>query len=263
MNDSPHIRYVSGIRPTGHIHLGNYLGAIRQWKKLQEQGDSLFFVADLHGIHSSGETLDTLSTLRDLGIRNITIQSDFDSRHLRLHARLMHYVTLGQLNRMTQFKEKSEKEAQTAALLTYPVLMAADIFHLDGTHVPVGNDQVQHIEFVRDLCDRLPHEPFLKPEAVIGDYPRIMSLTDGTRKMSKSDPEDMSRINVTASADTIRSKVMAAKTAMSLSDDTPEVRNLKTIYRAVGGSKEHDRWKLFKDELVELLVAELGAYDLR
>ena len=250
-------RYVSGIRPTGHIHLGNYLGAIRQWKTLQEQGESLFFVANLHGVHTTDEVYLTIDALERLGIKNFKVQSDFDPLHLLLHARLLHYATLGQLNRMTQFKEKSEKETETAALLTYPVLMAADIFHLGGTHVPVGNDQVQHIEFARDLHDKLDNPPFPKPEAVIGEYPRIMSLTDGTKKMSKSDPDDNSRINLTDSPDQIRAKIMAAKTAMSLSDDTPEVRNLKTIYRAVGGTQEHERWKPFKDELVDLLVAEL------
>jgi tryptophanyl-tRNA synthetase len=174
-----------------------------------------------------------------------------------MHVVLLQRATIGQLSRMTQYKDKSEKEIQTAALLTYPALMAADIFHLGGTHVPVGNDQVQHIEFARDLWDKLDDPPFPKPQAVLSEYPRIMSLTDGARKMSKSDPDDMSRINLTDSADVIRAKIRAAKTSMSLADDTPEARNLKTIYRAVGGTQEHDRWPSFKAELVYLLVAEL------
>jgi tryptophanyl-tRNA synthetase len=252
-------RYVSGIRPTGHIHLGNYLGALRQWKILQEQGDCLFFIADLHGKHSNGEAYRTLASLSRLGIERLALQSDFGHDHLLIHADLLHYATLGHLSRMTQFKDKSEKETETAALLTYPVLMAADIFHNRGTHIPVGNDQVQHIEFARDLWDKLPDPTFPKPEAVISEYPRIMSLTDGTRKMSKSDPDEASRINVTDSADVIRAKVMAAKSSMAIPDDTPEAKNLRTIYRAVGGTTEHDRWPSFKRELVELLVAELGA----
>jgi tryptophanyl-tRNA synthetase len=253
-------RYVSGIRPTGSIHLGNYLGAIRQWKKLQEEADCLFFVADLHGIHSESEVDDTIKELMRCGVAptRIAIQSRFGPGHLLLHAKLLHYATIGQLSRMTQYKDKAEKETETAALLTYPVLMAADIFHLGGTHVPVGNDQVQHIEFARDLWDKLPETPFPKPQAVIGDYPRIMSLTDGTRKMSKSDPDDLSRINVTDSSDQIKAKIMAAKTSMNPNDETPEARNLRTIYKALGGEQTHGRWRPFKEELIDLLVAELG-----
>jgi tryptophanyl-tRNA synthetase len=254
------IRYVSGIRPTGSIHLGNYLGAIRQWKRLQDEAECLFFVADLHGVHSEYEIFGTVGTLLRAGIRQVQVQSGFDKAHLALHANLQHYSTIGQLSRMTQYKAKAEKEAETAALLTYPVLMAADIFHNGGTHVPVGNDQVQHIEFARDLFDRA-HEALglkVKPQAVVSEYPRIMSLTDGSRKMSKSDLDDMSRINVTDDADTIRKKVISAKSSMNPQDETPEARNLRMIYRAVGGKRAHDRWKPFKEELVELLVAELG-----
>lgn len=138
--------------------------------------------------------------------------------------------------------------------------MAADLFHCHATHVPVGNDQVQHIEFARDLWDKLPQPHFPKPQAVIGDYPRIMSLTDATRKMSKSDPDDDSRINVTDDADTIRRKIRAAKTSMSITDDTPEAVNLRTIYKALGGEREHVRWPVFKAELVELLVAEFALH---
>lgn len=252
-------RYVSGIRPTGHIHLGNYLGAIRQWRQLQAKAECLFFVADLHGIHTEQEVIQTRETLNQCGIVYVDIQSRFATDHLRLHAELLHYATIGHLSRMTQYKDKAEKEAETAALLTYPVLMAADVFFNQGTHVPVGNDQVQHIEFARDLWDKLPNPDFPKPEAVLGDYPRIMSLTDGTRKMSKSDPDDFSRINVTDSPDQIRAKIMAAKSSMAISDDTPEARNLHTIYRAVGGMTQHERWPSFKRELVDLLVAELAA----
>lgn len=253
------MKYVSGIRPTGHIHLGNYLGAIRQWRKLQGEADCEFFVADLHGLHSHEEAFGTMTALRRLGIRNVDLQSLFPRQHLLLHAWLLHHATIGQLSRMTQFKDKSQKETETAALLTYPVLMAADIFHLGGTHVPVGNDQVQHIEFARDLWDKLDNPPFPKPVAVTGDYPRIMSLTDGTRKMSKSDPDDMGRINLTDSPDVIRKKIRLAKTSSNVSDDTPECRNLRTIYQAVGGTQAYDRWKPFKEDLAELIIKELAA----
>lgn len=256
---SPSHRYVSGIRPTGSIHLGNYLGAIQQWKRLQSEATCEFFVADLHGLHCKEEAMETYVEFLKLGIKNVALQSQFGERHLLLHARLLHYASIGHLSRMTQFKDKSSKEAQTAALLSYPVLMAADLFHCRATHVPVGNDQMQHIEFARDLWDKLPDPQFPKPEAVVGEYPRIMSLTDATRKMSKSDPDDNSRINVTDSSDTIRGKIMAAKSSMAPSDDTPEARNLRTIYRALGGTNEHERWRPFKDELVELLVEEFGA----
>lgn len=249
------MRYVSGIRPTGHIHLGNYLGAIRQWRSLQDDG-SVFFVADLHGIHTDDETLATVDALHRCGIRKVHIQSQFG--HTRLYCDLLHYATMGQLSRMTQYKDKAVKQSETAALLTYPVLMAADIFHNRGTHVPVGNDQLQHIELARDLWDRLPEKPFPKPQAVVSEYPRIMSLTDGSKKMSKSDQDDMSRINLSDTPDMIRMKIAKAKTSMSVTDETPEAVNLRTIYRALGGSETFSKWKPLKEALAELIIAELS-----
>lgn len=246
------MKYVTGIRPSGSIHLGNYLGAIKQAREL----GSDVFIADLHGIHTVEEIEQTRATLCKLGIDAVT-QSAFGKEHLLLYVHLQHHATIGHLSRMTQYKEKSEKEAEVASLLTYPVLMAADIFFNKATHVPVGNDQVQHIEFARDLYDKVkPDCP--KPEAVISQYPRIMSLTDGTKKMSKSEPDDMSRINLTDSPDIIRSKIKVAKTAMDMADETPEMLNLKTIYKAVGGKENHTRFKPFKDELAELIVKELS-----
>jgi tryptophanyl-tRNA synthetase len=174
-----------------------------------------------------------------------------------MYADLLHFATIGHLSRMTQYKEKSEKENQSAALLVYPVLMAADIFHLNGSHIPVGNDQVQHIEFIRDLYDKLSVPKFPKPEAVISEYPRIMSLKDGTKKMSKSDPDDDNRINLSDSPETIQRKIMKARTALSINDDTPEMHNLKSIYKAFGGVSSHERLKEFKKELIELIINEL------
>lgn len=245
-------KYVSGIRPTGKIHLGNYLGAIKQWKDL----DGLFFVADMHGLHTKEEVELSLKSLYSCGI-NAVLQSGFGVEHLRLYADLLHYATIGQLSRMTQYKDKIKKENETAALLTYPVLMAADIFFNKGTHVPVGSDQVQHIELARDLYDKLPDTPFPKPVSVIGNCPRIMSLTDATKKMSKSDKNDMSRINICDSKDLIKKKIMAAKTSANLTDNTPEISNLMSIYFALGGKLFHTKCKEFKEELIWLLIEEL------
>jgi tryptophanyl-tRNA synthetase len=252
------MKFVSGIRPTGHIHIGNYLGAIRQWKALQAEHDCHFFVADLHGQSTPDEIATTQDVLAKHGLYCPLQSADMGVLHLAHE--LSFHVPAGWLNRMTQFKDKSQSEAATLALFSYPVLMAADILHHGATHVPIGDDQRQHIEFVRDLVDSLAAKGrhFTKPEAVIGDYPRIMSLKDGTKKMSKSDPDDDSRINLSDAPDVIRLKIMKkAKTAMELSDDTPEVANLKAIYRAFGGRREHTRWKDFKEELVERIIAEL------
>ena len=248
------MRYVSGIRPTGHVHIGNYLGAIRQWKALQGNGcECLFFVADLHGVSTPAEVEATRLALLAGGIHpeNLVVQSDHSHELLRLAHDLAFHVPVGGRNWMTQFKDKSLTEAATLALFSYPVLMAADILYHGATHVPIGDDQRQHLEFVRDLVDSLAAKGIhhTKPEPLLGDYPRVMSLKDGTKKMSKSDPDDDSRINLTDSPDAIRRKIMdKAKTAMSLTDDTPEVANLKTIYRAFGGRQEHSRWKAFKEE---------------
>jgi len=258
-------RYVSGIRPTGHVHIGNYLGAIRQWKALQDSGQScLFFIANMHGISTPAEVRATREALLQCGIlpQNLFVQSDQAPGLLKLVHELSFHVPFGWLNRMTQFKDKSQSETSTLALFSYPVLMAADIIYNCATHVPIGDDQRQHLEFVRDLVDSLASRGVYvtKPEPVLGDYPRIMSLKDGTKKMSKSDPDDDSRINLSDSPDEIRRKIMdKAKTAMTLSDDMPEVVNLETIYRAFGGKQEHTKWKAFKEELAELIIAEIAA----
>ncbi|QEL14733.1 tryptophan--tRNA ligase [Limnoglobus roseus] len=249
-------RYVSGIRPTGEIHLGNYLGAVRRWRSLE----GVFFVADLHGL--GGAVQETAESLSRCGVQNVVVESDHKADILELYHQLSFLTPTVLLGRMTQFKDKSASEMATLSLFAYPVLMAADIFYFGGTHIPVGSDQMQHIEFARDLWDVLRARgstSFEKPEAVIGDSPRIMSLTDATRKMSKSDPDEMSRINVSDPPDVIRQKVRAAKTSMSMADDTPEANNLRTIYRAVGGTRVHERWPTFKAELVDLLIVELAA----
>ena len=245
------MRYVSGIRPTGNIHLGNYLGAIRQWKTLPKS--SVFFIADLHSNATIGDVAATIDALNKVGINPI-IESHYSEEILSIYHKLSLTTPIGWLKRMTQFKDKSQTEDATLALLAYPVLMAADIFHFGGTHIPVGNDQLQHIELIRDIAKRHGYKP---PEAVIGKYPRIMSLIDGTKKMSKSELNDMSRINITDAPELIRKKISVAKTAMNFSDDTPEMRNLHIIYKACGGLQKHSNFKDFKEELAELIINEL------
>lgn len=255
--------YVSGIRP-GRIHLGNYLGALRQWRevKFTDHGHH-FFVADLHDNRPGWEADETVYQLQNLGI-HARKQSEYAGPLLRLAHDLSFHAPCGWLNRMTQFKDKSETEAPTLALFSYPVLMAADILFNRATHVPVGADQAQHVEFVRDLVGSLHarglNPEFLKPTVEIGNYPRIMSLKDASKKMSKSDPDDDSRINMDDSADAVRRKVRAAKTSMGVCDNTAEARNLRAIYLACGGARaDHARWPEFKAELTDLLVAELKA----
>lgn len=251
------MKIVSGIRPTGNIHLGNYLGAIKQWKELQKKHDCIFFVADLHSQYSCKEAAATKMQLRNCGVSNefIWFESDFKEEILGLYHDLSFKVPIGWLNRMTQFKDKSQTEEATLALLSYPILMAADIFYFGGTHIPIGDDQKQHIEFARDLAQRTGHTV---PEPIIGQYPRIMSLTDGTKKMSKSDSNDMSRINLSDKPDVIRQKIMKAKSANSLEDVTPEMNNLFKIHTACRGKTfSSNKVKDFKEELAELIIKEI------
>lgn len=249
------MKFVSGIRPSGFIHIGNYLGAIKQWKRLINEGnDCLFFVADLHGRHSHEDVLHTMKVLGRLGV-NPVLQSSYKNELLSLAHELSFEIPVGWLNRMTQFKDKAQTEDATLALFSYPCLMTADIIYHKGTHVPVGSDQVQHIEFTRDVCRKLG---LPLPEAVIGDYPRIMSLTNPLNKMSKSDPDDYSRINVCDGKDRIVEKLRLAKTSNHIGDDTPAANNLRGIYKAFGGQKVHTKWSEFKDELTELICNEFS-----
>lgn len=253
------MKYVSGIRP-GNIHLGNYLGAIKQWKELQKDNDCIWFIADLHSDNSQ-EVKQTFETLYKCGI-TAKIESTYRAEILKISHELSFKIPVGWLNRMTQFKDKSQTESSSLALLAYPVLMAADIFHFGGLlgeiKIPVGNDQVQHIELIRDIA-RVNGYP--APEAVISKYPRIMSLTDGNKKMSKSDPNDYSRINIMDNVDVIRDKIMKAKSANNVYDDTAEMNNLWQIYDACGGEDKEPYLKVkdFKEELAELIIRELAA----
>jgi len=297
------MRIVSGIQPTGNLHLGNYLGAIRNWVRMQDDaaaggGECLYFLADMHAISQpfvpadlTRNTLEMAAALVACGIdpeRSILFNQAQVPQHAELQWLLNGTARMGWLNRMTQWKDKAGKhsEGQSVALFTYPVLQAADVLIYQTTHVPVGDDQKQHLELARDIAQKFNNdfcaedaplfalpEPFIPPEAA-----RIMSLRDGTAKMSKSDPSDMSRINLTDSADAIMQKVKKART-----DPEPlpsekgglegraEAANLVSIYAAMSGESVEDvlarfggeGFGRFKPALGELLVEKLAPINER
>lgn len=283
-------RVLSGVQPTGNMHIGNYFGAIRNWVESQTQYENYFFVADLHAITAphNPATLasDTYTTAAlylacgaDVEHSTIFVQSHV-SAHTEL-AWLLNCITpINWLEDMIQFKEKSVKQEENvnAGLLNYPVLMAADILLYDADKVPVGEDQKQHLELTRDLVNRLnhlfgtPENPVLKlPEPLIlTDGARVMSLTDGTRKMSKSDPSELSRINMLDSPDTIAKKIKRCKTdavrGLTFDDrDRPEARNLLTLYLLLSGKSKEEvaaecenmGWGDFKPLLTETTINAL------
>jgi tryptophanyl-tRNA synthetase len=258
------MRVVSGIQPTGSLHLGNYLGAIRNWVRMQDameqESQCLFFLADLHAIsmpHNPAElkaaTLEMTAALVACGIdpeRSILFNQAQVPAHAEMQWLLNGTARMGWLNRMTQFKDKSGKnrEGASVALFTYPVLQAADVLLYQATHVPVGEDQKQHLELARDIAQKFNNDfcaleapVFTLPEPIIPPgAARIMSLRDGTAKMSKSDPSDMSRINLADSPDEVMKKVRKAKTDPEpLPSEEgglaarPEALNLVTIYAAL------------------------------
>ncbi|HEX9948259.1 MAG TPA: tryptophan--tRNA ligase [Allosphingosinicella sp.] len=254
------MRVLSGIQPTGNLHLGNFLGAIKPWTKLQDSGaECFFFLADLHAITVFVEPDELRRNVREMTAGLVACGLDPDKVVLFNHARVPAHpeltwilncvARLGWLNRMTQFKEKSGKnrEASSIGLYDYPVLQAADILLYQPTHIPVGDDQRQHIELCRDIAIKFntdyKREVFRVPEPLIGATgARVMSLRDGTAKMSKSDPSDMSRVNLTDDSDLIAQKIRKAKTdpeplpeAMDDLAERPEVKNLVTIYSALSG----------------------------
>ncbi|MBO9725335.1 MAG: tryptophan--tRNA ligase [Novosphingobium sp.] len=297
------MRIVSGIQPTGNLHLGNYLGAIRNWVKMQddvaaEGGDSLYFLADLHAISMphdpatlSANTREMVAALVACGVdpdRSILFNQTQVPQHAELQWLLNGTARMGWLNRMTQWKDKAGKnrEGASVALFTYPVLQAADVLLYQATHVPVGEDQKQHLELARDIAQKFNNDfaseeapvftlpsPIIPPEAA-----RIMSLRDGSSKMSKSDPSDMARINLTDDADTIMQKVKKAKT-----DPEPlpsekeglegraEARNLVGIYAVMAGTTVEavlsdfggEGFGKFKPALGELLVEKLAPINAR
>lgn len=251
---------VSGIQPTGNLHLGHYLGVIKQWKELQENPkyECRFGIMNLHAMTTkkllvddemfTDEMMKILEILKRLGIKKLFIQSkDPCDIILRTYWHLSTIVSIGQLNRMTQFKEKADKNNQNLGLFSYPVLMAADILALDADLVVIGEDQKQHLELARDLAKKVGLKV---PEPLISkSCGRIMSLTDPTKKMSKSDPNDNSRINLSDDAETIRKKIKKAIT-------TEEgITNLENIYFACGG-KRALMWEMAK-EMKELIAEEI------
>jgi tryptophanyl-tRNA synthetase len=280
----------SGIQPTGNLHIGNYFGAIRQWDALQQQHDCVFCIVDLHAITVPQDpaalrrhVLETAAAYLACGIdpqKAIIYPQSRVPGHAELAWLLGCYAPLGWLNRMTQFKEKAGKQKDLACLglYAYPVLMAADILLFKTTHVPVGDDQKQHLELARDLASAFNrhynHEVFPLPDPLIqGEAARLMSLRDGTKKMSKSDPSDYARVNLTDDADTISLKIQKAKTdPFSLPETVaglegrPEARNLLTLYAATCGlSLEQavsacagQSFSLFKKTLAEATIAHLA-----
>jgi tryptophanyl-tRNA synthetase len=284
------MRVVSGIQPTGGLHLGNLLGAILRWVKMQDEAECLYFLADLHALTVDVEPDELRSNVREMAAALIASGIDpaksiiFRQSAIPAHAELCWILNgtarMGWLNRMTQWKDKAGKnrEGASVGLFSYPVLQAADILLYKATHVPVGEDQKQHVELTRDIALKFNTDfdvdLFVAPEPLIGsDVARIMSLRDGTSKMSKSDPSEMSRIHLTDSDDEIAQKIRKAKTDPEpLPDDPaalegrPEARNLVGIYAAVTGESVEQVLKRFagqgfgqfKPALADALVALLA-----
>ncbi len=283
-------RILSGIQPTNNLTIGNYLGAIKNWVQMQDEAETLFCIVDLHAItvpqnptalHQA--TLEVAAAYLAAGIdpqkSAIFIQSHVKA-HVELGWLLSCMTPMGWLNRMTQFKDKAGKNREKAGLglYAYLALMAADILLYQTTHVPVGDDQKQHVELTRDLAQSFNHhynkEIFTIPEPFIkGEAKRIMSLRDGTKKMSKSDPSDFSRIHLTDSDDEIAQKIRKAKTdpeplpdSLEGFENRPEAKNLLTIYAAfqdktmqdVLGDVAGKSFSDFKPLLADLLISKLG-----
>jgi len=287
---SPANRIFSGVQPTGNLHLGNYLGAIRNWVALQRQYECIFCIVDLHALTLPQDPAQLKAQTREVTAAYVAAGIDpehcviFNQSAVSGHAELAWLLgcltPLGWLNRMTQFKEKAGKQREEAGLglYAYPVLMAADILLYKATHVPVGEDQKQHLELSRDIAGafnrRFGIEFFPLPEPMIfGAATRVMSLRDGTKKMSKSDTSDYSRLNMTDDADAIALKIRKAKTDPAPLPDTekdaasrPEADNLLGIYAALADvtrAEAIERWagksfSTFKTELADLAAEVLG-----
>jgi tryptophanyl-tRNA synthetase len=283
-------RIFSGVQPTGNLHLGNYLGAIRNWVRLQKDYDCIFCVVDLHAITLWQEPAELRANTREVAAGMIAAGIDpegcilFNQSQVPAHAELAWIFNcvarIGWLNRMTQFKEKAGKHRENASvgLYVYPDLMAADILAYKATHVPVGEDQKQHLELCRDIAQKFNNDfkvdffPLIEP-LILGAASRVMSLRDGTKKMSKSDPSDYSRINMTDEADAIAQKIRKAKTDpdplpgdASALEARPEAANLVGIYAALADLSaaevcakfEGALFSKFKEELATLAVSVLG-----
>ncbi|HEV2547502.1 MAG TPA: tryptophan--tRNA ligase [Stellaceae bacterium] len=283
-------RIFSGIQPTGNLHLGNYLGAIRNWVALQREFDCIFCIVDLHALTLPIDPQELHAQTREVTAAYIAAGIDpehciiFNQSAAPAHAQLAWLLgcltPLGWLNRMTQFKEKAGKVRDEAGLglYAYPVLMAADILLYKATHVPVGEDQKQHLELSRDIAGafnrRYGVEFFPLPEPqIFGPATRVMSLRDGTKKMSKSDTSDYSRLNMTDDADAIALKIRKAKTdpqplpeSEAEAEKRPEADNLLSIYAALANMSRAEavrkfagrNFSAFKGELADLAAEVLG-----
>ena len=282
----------SGVQPTGNLHLGNYLGAIKNFVELNndDKNECIFCVVDLHAItvYQNPELLrnniyETVATFLASGIdpkKSIIFNQSRVSAHSETAWILSCVARMGWLNRMTQFKEKAGKDKEKASigLYSYPVLMAADILLYDATHVPVGDDQKQHLELCRDIAQRFNNDYkidnfFKVPEPLIQkQFSRIMSLKDGLKKMSKSEPSDLSRINLTDNKDDIINKIKKAKTdslpmpsTIDELEDRAEAKNLLGIYSSLSGSTleksilefSGKNFSEFKNSLAEILVDKI------
>jgi tryptophanyl-tRNA synthetase len=290
----------SGVQPTGNLHLGNYLGALKRFVAMQATHPCLYCVVDLHAMTMPHDPAQLRQNTRDVTVaflacgidakKNAVFNQSRVSEHAELAWALDCVARLGWLNRMTQFKEKAGKDRENASigLYDYPVLMAADILLYRATHVPVGEDQKQHLELARDIAQKFNNDFgdsirghgfndglfFPQPEPLItGPATRVMSLRDGTKKMSKSDSSDNSRINLTDDADTIAQKIRKAKTDPEPLpseekglETRPEADNLVGIYAALSGRTKSDvlgefgggQFSNFKNALVELCVTKLA-----
>ncbi|MEZ5926199.1 MAG: tryptophan--tRNA ligase [Hyphomicrobiaceae bacterium] len=292
-------RVFSGMQPTGSLHLGNYLGATVKWIEMQKSHECIYCVVDMHAITVWQEPKELRQAIRSVTAAYMASGLDpkrsiiFNQSRVAAHAELAWVFNciarLGWLNRMTQFKEKTGKDAEKASvgLYAYPNLMAADILVYHGTHVPVGEDQKQHLELARDIAQKFNNDYgdsirerghgdvfFPLPEPVIeGPATRVMSLRDGTKKMSKSDPSEMSRINLTDDADTIARKIQKAKTdpeplpsEVAGLANRPEAENLVGIYAALAGVDREAvlgefggaQFSGFKKALTEVAVTRLA-----
>ena len=281
----------SGVQPTGNLHLGNYLGAVKNWVALQKKSKCIFCIVDLHAITVAENRNNLLDHTREVtaaylasGIdpeKNIIFAQSNVSGHSELSWILACHTPIGWLNRMTQFKDKAGKNKEKAplGLYSYPVLMASDILLYKSTHVPVGEDQKQHLELCRDIAQAFNRfykiEYFPVPEPIIeGDATRVMSLKDGSNKMSKSDPSDQSRINLTDDSLTIRKKIQRARTDSDpfpknydQLSGRPEINNLINIFAALSGDN-HDKiidtykdkdFKIFKEDLSQIVDSEISS----
>ena len=283
-------RIFSGVQPTGNLHLGNYLGAIRNWVRLQDQYECIFCIVDMHAITLWQDPKELIHNTREVTagmiaagvdpVRNIVFNQSMVPAHAQLAWVFNCVARMGWLNRMTQFKDKAGKHKENASvgLFAYPNLMSADILTYKATHVPVGEDQKQHLELARDTAQKFNSDYgvdfFPLPEPLIfGAATRVMSLRDGTKKMSKSDESDYSRIAMTDDADAIALKIRKAKTDLEPLPATAEglegraeASNLLGIYAALADKDKAEimaqfagrQFSEFKKELTDLAVAVLG-----